>query len=102
MMSEQEINERIEHLASNMRARGLAFSDSQARQRARDIVMQEVAMQESFDKKKDDPALNPQQQRHGISQDQLKESGMLTGNELPENVPLAELLKGTRNKDKKD
>jgi hypothetical protein len=94
MTSEQDINNRIEQLAATLRTKGLAFSDSQARDRARDIVMQEVKMQASFEKMKDDPSLNPQQRTSHISPEKMKEAGgMLTGDELPKNVPLAELLK---------
>ncbi len=97
MLSEQEINARIDALAKNMREKGLAWSDSQARERAKDIVMQEVKAQEAFEKMKDDPALNPQQRKHKVSEEDLKASGgMLTGNELPKDVPLAELLKGRK------
>jgi hypothetical protein len=97
MTTEQEINERIDQLAKNMRAKGLAFSDSQARERARDIVMQEVKMQSSFDKIKDDPKFNPQQRTAHVSPDTLKQSGgMLTGDELPKDMPLSEILKGRK------
>ena len=93
-LSEAQVQERIVELAKNMRARGLATSDLQARERARDIVLQEIRMQADFDSKKDDPALNPQQRPQKISDEQMKTSGgMLTGNELPKDIPLSELLK---------
>ena len=97
MANEREVEERIQQLAQTMRAKGLAFSDSQARERARDIVMQEVKMQANFEAMKDDPEKNPQQRTHHVSQDALKQHGLLTGTELPKDVPLADLLKG-RNK----
>lgn len=94
-LSDAQIEERIVELAKSMRARGLAFSDMQARERARDIVLQEVKMQEEFEQRQHDPSLNPQQRPRTVSEDELKRSGgMLTGNELPKDVPLAELLKG--------
>jgi len=105
MLSEREINDRIEALAQNLRSKGLAWSDSQARERAKDIVMNELKGQEAFEKMKDDPNLNPQQQgprRPLLTPEQMKQSGgMLIGDELPKDVPLAELLKGTRNKELK-
>lgn len=106
MASEKEINERIETLAQNLRQKGLAWSDSQARERARDIVMSELRSQEQFEKMKDDPVLNPQQkmpERQHIPADVLKQmsGGMLIGDELPKDMSLSELLKGTRNKDNK-
>ncbi len=97
MPTEQEISARIESLAQNMLQKKLAFSLSQARERARDIVNQEMRSQEQFEKMKDDPALNPQQRKMHVSPETLKSSGgMLTGNELPKDVPLSELLKGRK------
>jgi hypothetical protein len=97
MASEHEINERVELLAQNMLQKRLAFSISQARERARDVVMQEVSMQQAFEKMKDDPTLNPQQRKSHISAETMKQAGgMLTGNELPQDIPLAELLKGKK------
>jgi hypothetical protein len=97
MTSEHDIQERIDQLAATLRQKGLAFSDSQAKERARDIVMQEVKMQKSFDEMKDDPARNPQQRTGHIPPEVMKQAGgMLTGSELPQNVPLAELLKGKK------
>jgi hypothetical protein len=97
MTSEHEIQERIDQLAAMLRQKGLAFPDSQAKDRAREIVMQEVKMQQSFDAMKDDPARNPQQRTGHVSPEVLKQSGgMLTGTELPQDVPLAELLKGKK------
>ena len=94
VFSEAQVEERIAELAKNMRARGLATSDMQARERARDIVLQEIQMQAKFEKMKDDPALNPQQRPRQISDEQMKTAGgMLKGDELP-NIPLSELLKG--------
>lgn len=96
MVSEADINERVEQLAQTLIEKRLAFSQSQARERAREIVMQEVSMQSNFEEMKDDPARNPQQRVHNVPIEDLKKHGMLTGNELPEDVPLAELLKGRR------
>jgi hypothetical protein len=97
MLSQQEIDARISALAANMRAKGLAWSDSQAKERARDIVMQELKSQEQFEKMKDDPALNPQQRPSHISPETLKQAGgMLSGDEFPKDVPLAEILKGRK------
>lgn len=100
MINQQEIDERIESLAQHLRQKGLAFSDSQARDRARDIVMNEIKAQDQFEKMKDDVALNPQQTKTDkrISPEILKQKsgGMLIGDELPDDVPLAELLKGRR------
>ncbi len=101
MATEAEINARVEALAATLRQKGLAFSDSQARERAREIVMQEVSMQTSFDKMKDDPTKNPQQREAHVPQDKLKEYGLMTGTELPNDVPLSELLKGRREKKEK-
>jgi hypothetical protein len=96
-LSEEQIAQRIKELAASMRARGLATSDMQARERARDIVHQEIAMQKSFEAMQNDPSRNPQQRPRTVSEETLKASGgMLTGNELPKDVPLAELLKGRR------
>lgn len=96
-LTEAQIEDRIAELAKNMRARGLAFSDMQARERARDVVMQEMRMQQDFEKMKDDPALNPQQRPRVVSDETLKGSGgMLTGDELPKNRHLADILKGRR------
>jgi hypothetical protein len=101
-LSDKEIEQRIDDLAKTMRQRGLAFSDTQARERARGIVMQEVRMQGDFDKIKDDPALNPQQRKSHFSDEEMKNAGgMLTGNELPKDVPLSELLKGRPREQKK-
>jgi hypothetical protein len=101
--SDAEIEERVQQLAQTMRQRGLAFSDSQARDRARDIVMQEMKLQEEFERKKDDPAVNPQQRRTQHIPDEAMRGagGMLTGNELPKDVPLAELLKGRSREQKR-
>jgi hypothetical protein len=97
MASEQDINARIEQLAQTMRQKGLAFSDSQARERARDIVMQEVSMQSSFEKMKDDPSLNPQQRKATITPEAMKQAGgMLSGDEFPKDIPLSEILKGRK------
>jgi hypothetical protein len=105
MLSESEINERIENLAQNLRVKGLAWSDSQARERAREIVTNELRAQEQFERMKDDPSLNPQQKGHKsqIPPEVLKQmsGGMLVGDELPQDVPLSELLKGTRGKELK-
>ena len=96
-LSEEEINARINTLAENMRKKGLAWSDSQARERAKDIVMQEVKMQATFEAMKDDPSQNPQQRKVQITKEEMKQAGgMLTGDELPKDVPLSELLKGRR------
>jgi hypothetical protein len=104
-LSDAQVEERIHELARSMRSRGLAFSDMQARERAREIVLQELQMQEDFESRKDDPSLNPQQQKpraRQVSDEQLKAAGgMLTGNELPKDVPLAELLKGRAREQKK-
>lgn len=97
VLSEAQVEERIAELAKNMRSRGLAMSDMQARERARDIVLQELQMQAKFERMKDDPALNPQQRPRQVTDEQMKTAGgILTGNELPKDVPLAELLKGRR------
>lgn len=96
MTSEAEINSRIEALAENLMQKKLAFSMSQARERAREIVLQEVKMQEGFEKIKDDPAHNPQQRVQHVAVEDLKKHGLLTGSELPQDIPLAELLKGRR------
>lgn len=100
-LSEQEINDRVEALAKNMRAKGLAFSDMQARERAREIVMQEVKTQAQFEAMKDDPSRNPQQRTGHVPPEVMKQSGgMLTGDEFPKDIPLAELLKGRREQKK--
>ncbi len=97
MHSQAEIDERINKLAKEMVAKRLAFSESMARERARDIIMQELKSQEMFEKVQFDPAKNPQQRTNKVSPELLKTAGgMLTGNELPENVPLSELLKGKK------
>jgi len=99
-LSDAQLQDRISELAKSMRERGLVMSDMQARERARDIVMQEVAMQEKFEQMQHDPAHNPQQRPRTVSEEELKRSGgMLTGDELPKNVPLAELLKGRTRKE---
>lgn len=96
MPTDQEIEERIQKLAQQMRERGLATSDMQARERARDVVMNEMNMMKSYADAQFDPAKNPQQRPSRVAPELLaKSGGMLKGDELPD-VPLAELLKGRK------
>ena len=95
--TDAQINARIEELAKAMRARGLAHSDMQARERAKDIVMGEIKYQASYEAAKDDPAMNPQQRKSTISDEAMKTAGgMLRGDEFPKGVSLADVLKGRK------
>jgi hypothetical protein len=97
MPTEQEIEDRITTLAQQMRERGLATSDMQARERARGVVMNELAMMKSYADAQFDPSKNPQQRPTKVAPEVLaKSGGMLTGDELPKDIPLAELLKGRK------
>lgn len=97
MATEMEIQERVERLAQSLQEKGLAWSKSQALAQARDIVMQEVRSQAQFEAMKDDATKNPQQRKTVPPEVLRKSGGMLTGSEL-DDVPLAELLKGRREK----
>ncbi len=95
--TETEINARIEVLAKQMRARGLVHSDMQAREQAKDIIMGEIKYQASFEAAKDDPNINPQQRKSTISAEDMKAAGgMLSGDEFPKGMSLADALKGRK------
>lgn len=90
------VEEKITKLATSMLERKLAFSQSQARERAREIVLQEISMQTTFDQHVDEAKKNPEERKRTVSDEKLKQSGgFLKGNEL-EGINLSEMLRRKR------
>ena len=88
------MDEDVQRLAATLKAQGIAASETRALEMAEEILRTERKQTQSYDDRRYDPALNPQQ-RTSVVHDEKPATVQKAsiGAEVPEDVPIAELLR---------